>query len=505
MQSSLKKTLYVGLAAMSLGAAANFATPAQAASHVTVSSKAALGAKAQNVSLTGTNAIYTKPGTVKGAKVVASKAKVQELAASKKSADYFRAYYTATTSKGSVYYKVVSMNGKYRGYIYGGKAQGMFAGGVKTANTVTAAELPVRTSGFYLKDAKKNTLWTAPKYTQYKGAKKVNMYGVSTTDTFKVSKAETKTREGSLYYYVTSEQHPSVSGWIFAGKGYNAAAKPSDQDLGGLALAPSDATATNDNSVKIAYRDGSKIVGTSTFITAATNTHAGDSVKAGNDKNAAKVVFKDFVSNTKPAGYIFKDNATDVAKVLANATFGNTVYLDVVAAATSKIQLVVDKVEPTNAISVSSALKAGTKLSAKDLSIVLSKTDLLSGPAKTSINKDRLGEISKELVKNNKALANEGETAVKPTTKAATSETTAKPGDSAQQTPAKDQQNGISGSKTYYDAKGDAYHYVFFYEGENFANDNRLAQFGDTLKASFKATLVKGAAKVTSSNSSWVA
>ncbi|MFD1454956.1 S-layer protein [Levilactobacillus lanxiensis] len=218
MQSSLKKSLYLGLAALSFVSVAAVSTTASAKSYAKAGAYTSLektDATTRNVEATGTNALYTKPGTVKGAKVVASKATMAKLAASKKSADYFRAYGQKTTDRGSVYYRVVTMDGKYRGYVYGGKSATAFAGGIKSANTTTEATLPTATKGYYLKDSKTNTLWTAPKYTQYK-ASKVSLYGAKASDTFTVSKAATKTREGSLYYYVTDDNNSSVAGWVYA-------------------------------------------------------------------------------------------------------------------------------------------------------------------------------------------------------------------------------------------------------------------------------------------------
>lgn len=76
---------------------------------------------------TGKNAVYSKPGTVKGAKVVASKATMASLANTKSVSAQFMAYQEATTSKGAKYLKVVSFDKKIRGYVYVGgvqKAQG---------------------------------------------------------------------------------------------------------------------------------------------------------------------------------------------------------------------------------------------------------------------------------------------------------------------------------------------------------------------------------------------
>jgi len=69
MQSSLKNSLYLGLAVLSLGAVATVNTTASAASKAKVTSDVTLktSAESRNVEATGTNALYSKPGTVKGA------------------------------------------------------------------------------------------------------------------------------------------------------------------------------------------------------------------------------------------------------------------------------------------------------------------------------------------------------------------------------------------------------------------------------------------------------
>ena len=219
MQSSLAKSLYIGLAALSFGAVASVSTTANAASKAKVTSSQTLktAADTRNVEVTGTNALYSKPGTVKGAKVVASKNTMKKLASSKKSADYFRAYYQKTTNKGSVYYKIVSMNGKYRGYIYGGKTAGTFAGGIASANTTTKAAMPANTTVYFTKPGKSNVTWDAPKYTQYKASKQIKDTTAYASDPLTVTDAATKTREGSLYYYVKDAKNPAISGWIYSG------------------------------------------------------------------------------------------------------------------------------------------------------------------------------------------------------------------------------------------------------------------------------------------------
>ncbi|WP_204122053.1 hypothetical protein [Levilactobacillus sp. 244-2] len=217
MRSSFAKSIYVGAAVLGLaGLSAVTTTTASAKSYATASSYTAL-TKGQNVLVNGTNAIYSKPGTVKGAKVVASKKTVAKLAASKKSNDTFYAYGTKTTNRGSVYYKIVTMDKKYRGYIYGGKTAGTFAGGIKTTDTMTKAAVPSQTTVYFANPGTANVTWTAPKNTDINAKKNVINTTPFAGDKLTITDAATKTKEGSLYYYVKDATHPSVSGWIYSG------------------------------------------------------------------------------------------------------------------------------------------------------------------------------------------------------------------------------------------------------------------------------------------------
>lgn len=464
MQSQLAKSLYLGLAALSFGAVATAAattTSADAAAKAKIVSKSALGKDSKNVEVTGTNAIYTKPGTVRGAKLVASKKTVKKLANSNHSKDYFRAYHMAVTNRGTVYYKIVSMNGKYRGYIYGGKVKGTIGAGIKEAQTVKEATMPTRTAGFHIKNVKKNTLWTAPQHTTYK-AHKVNMYGTTKEDTFTVSKAETKTKEGSLYYYVTSDKNSDVAGWIFAGEGYKDA---TSVDFGGLTINEEEPAATNDNSVKIVYREAGKQVGDATWITTAKDAKAGKKVTA-TDKNTATLSLEKFASNKIPSGYKLQTKDA-ITTATSNATYGNNVYVDVVSAATSKISLAVENVTSTvggNNVTVANPLKSSDKLTVDDFAVTL-KADAIS-----ALSGDKSQVISTSEL--DKIAAGFG--------------------------------TDMEGTKTYY-AGAQAYHYKFSVNVDGFKSDNRQAKYGDTLTAKFNAVLVSGAAEKHTVDSSWIA
>lgn len=352
MQSNLKKSLYVGLAALSLvGVATATATTASAKSYATAGAYTTLktDASSRNVAVNGTNALYSKPGTVKGAKVVASKATMKKLAASKKSASYFRAYDQKTTNRGSVYYKIVSMDGKYRGYIYGGKTSGTFAGGITSANTTTTATTP-STKTYYLKNpGTANTLWSAPKYTQYKASKVINSTSALASDSFTVDSAVTKTKEGSLYYHVTDNNNTKITGWIYAG-----------------ALQTGENSAiTSAKSITVNYVDNTtgKTVKSGVLIT---TSSAKSGAALGTDD--AATVNKDIAASTYlPAGYSLS-NASN-SYVSDTTTWGSSVTVPVTANAAAGIT-----------VASSYALNATSGASEK-----LTTTDALAADGSTAV------------------------------------------------------------------------------------------------------------------------
>ncbi|MCH5461667.1 S-layer protein [Lactobacillus sp. LC28-10] len=347
MQSSLKKSLYLGLAAASFVAAAGATTAnASAKSYAKAGSYSTLttAAASRNVNLTGTNAIYTKPGTVKGAKVVATTATAAKLSKSSNGQANFRAYGVKTTDRGSVYYKVVSFDKAYRGYVYGGKSTSAFAGGLAAYATTKDATAPAAGDKYSLTadtSSTANTLFfKEPAWTNYKvGRAKVNGTVLAKTDAYKgaqftFNKAVTTSREGETWYEISSTtlangaKSTDLNGaWVKASNVSNPKADPA---------------ATSDNSIKVVYRlsNGNTVGDTKTFVnngakkvTKVNDVYAGEQNNAGQDLPA----FAKAASNV-PSGYTVTDTSST-----QTPQYGGTYYVTVAQASTSKVDLYVQE------------------------------------------------------------------------------------------------------------------------------------------------------------------
>lgn len=313
---NLKKSFYFGLAAASMFAASGLLTSnASAKSYAKITSNEVMQTAPQNRNVTtnGTNALYTKAGTLRGARIIASKYTLQRYGSSKDSSQYFRAYRVATTNRGAVYYKVVSFNGVYRGWIYGGRTTGTFGGGLNLANTMGNFDLPLQKTGYTLSNPKKYTLWVDPKWSQYK-AKKVDMSTYNPGDTFTITDAAVKTREQYLYYKVTDDKNSAIVGWVYSG---------------GVS-APDSQQATKDNSVKINYvNSAGQSVGAYTWIIQKTDLKAGASLSNGAKlgdilQNATQLT--DIATKNVPTGYKISGTQSPTNQP-ANVTIGTDDYL----------------------------------------------------------------------------------------------------------------------------------------------------------------------------------
>lgn len=227
MNMNLKKSLFVSMAALgfiaAVGAANGQTANAKTYAKVTSNTKMTTDPTTRNVTLTGSNALYTKAGTLRGARVVANKSTVGRLSSATVSTANFRAYRVATTNRGSVYYKVVSFDGNFRGWIYGGKSQASFNGGVADYTTFTPTTLSdtQKTSTYKITTpgtGDDSVTWTSPQYTQYKVGQQVTDTTPYANDTFTIDQIGYRTREGSSDVWVhilnTNNSKMAVNGWI---------------------------------------------------------------------------------------------------------------------------------------------------------------------------------------------------------------------------------------------------------------------------------------------------
>lgn len=170
---------------------------------------------------------------------------------------------------------------------------------------------------------------------------------------------------------------------------------------------------------------------------------------------------------------------------ITNAQYGNTLYVDVVAAATSKINLKAssvisntttadDTIDPSQTVTLDNPLTNGSSLTAKDLSITLSANGV------------------KALTGDKSALVTSG-----------ANYATLKTDLAGKTTP-------IEGSVTYYGTKTaknttGEYHYVFTFDADGFDGANASVTFGNNLTANYKAQIVAGPATAASTNNNWIA
>ncbi|KRM38815.1 hypothetical protein [Lentilactobacillus parafarraginis] len=327
MKHTLKTSLFVGLAALGLTAVVGSTTAKPAAAklyaRITSNQQLTTDPTTRNVTFTGNNALYTKAGTLRGARIIASGTSLGTLAAANTAGSNVRAYRVATTNRGSVYYKVVTFDGQYRGWIYGGTSTGTFGGGITPYATTQDATAPDAKTQFKLIDGAlaettNQVVYDAPANTQYQvGATPTITNLANYKDaTFTVTKAVTNPRDNTTWYQLASSNADLNGKWV--NKGNVTEAKPAN-------------TNTSDNSVTVVYLDGEN--GTNnpvdkanqTFTTTDTSTKAGQ-VAASSFVNADKLSLQDFAKKHVPAGYTFVSFGND------NAVFGGTQYVAVVKA-----------------------------------------------------------------------------------------------------------------------------------------------------------------------------
>ncbi|GEO69262.1 hypothetical protein [Levilactobacillus acidifarinae] len=329
MKKQLVLGLTAGLALWGLGAAA---TTAHAATK-TLGPYQALKSwgKNRHVIATGTNALYTQPGYLKSARVVAPKRTMARLGGSSSSADIFFAYGARVVSNGSVYYRVVTMNKRYRGYVYGGKTLNTFAQGVAPFKTVKKLPLPTNAKeSFRLKNVHQNPVWRNPQYTWYGMTQKETVPASAVNDSLTIIGAEAKTREGSTYYLVTG---PHFSGWVYAG---------------GLVNQTAQAVPQNADTVHVVYQTADhQTVGNKNYTLQTTRSNPAKQYQTSFLANqaervvgvAAPVSLTQFVQDNVPTGYQLNELVSKFAILSGQFINLNVIKRDAPQPATSPLKL----------------------------------------------------------------------------------------------------------------------------------------------------------------------
>jgi len=197
---------------------------------VTLNRSMVTPASSRNVNVTGNNGLYSKIGTTKGAKLLASPSRLADLKSSNLGQDNWRAYRIATTDRGAVYYKIVSFDGSYRGWVYGGTSTYRFNGGLASfATTGTYNDGKADNKTVYkltgLAAGENNVLYKAPAWTQYKvGRAKVNGVGSIIVDetayknaTFTLGGSAENSRSHEVWYQISNSSNADINGaWVQA-------------------------------------------------------------------------------------------------------------------------------------------------------------------------------------------------------------------------------------------------------------------------------------------------
>lgn len=167
---------------------------------------------------TGIVTVFNKPGRLAGAKVVASKKTMKELAKSKTPKDIFYVYGMAKTNTGLYYAHIVTLGGKYRGWVYVGKHDISTDlnnidknTGIVATKTLTYTSLPKKTTNVKISAP----LWTFPNYSRINSRVIPHKKTTYINDTFTIDGA-VKNTLGWTYYHVTDNKKKNIDGWIFA-------------------------------------------------------------------------------------------------------------------------------------------------------------------------------------------------------------------------------------------------------------------------------------------------
>ncbi|WP_054700996.1 hypothetical protein [Secundilactobacillus odoratitofui] len=194
------------------------------------------------VTFTGKNALYTKAGTMKGAKLVKTKAQLLDYANSTRGLDSFMWLRTATTNRNSVYVKVRSFDNQVTGWIYAGKTTDYSlayarykdkaltnpAGGIEMYRTLKDDTLTQteKTSFYQLANPGTATDGTAKIYSIPFDVSPLEFGGVNVNmpnktdssayanDVFVINRATIPTRQGGRWLSVTDLNNNRIAGYI---------------------------------------------------------------------------------------------------------------------------------------------------------------------------------------------------------------------------------------------------------------------------------------------------
>ncbi|MCV3739718.1 hypothetical protein OF387_00610 [Lentilactobacillus hilgardii] len=360
MKNNLKRSLFISAAALGFFAVAGVSNgqTASAKTYAKVKSNQTLSMNPsdRNVNFTGSSALYTKAGTLKGAKLVASASELSGLSSSTVSNNNVRAYRIARTNRGSIYYKVVTFNGQYRGWIYGGRSDSDFNGGLSQyATTKYAAMTTDQQNGTFritnpgTANDGKTVTYKQPAWTQYKVGRQITDSGSYANKTFKIDQAATRTREGDLWVHIsaTDSANSAANGWIlYSGLTQVTGSSSSTTNPGSSSTTPTTNNAVrvvladpNGNTIKsINYGNGTAGNTLGTVNGSTWSLSANDTSQLTSQINAALSGTGYSLSGTSTNGTLTQDQIN----ALAQAKYGSSVTIKTVALGQSSLSFTTD-------------------------------------------------------------------------------------------------------------------------------------------------------------------
>ncbi|MGF2385144.1 surface layer protein SlpB [Lentilactobacillus otakiensis] len=334
MRIHIKESVVVSMAALGFFAVVGISQSATASAksrvRVTSNVKLRTDASSRNVAFTGKAALWTKASSLKSAKKVATTLTLKDLAKSTRSAKNVRAYRVARTNRGKVYYKVVTFDGKDRGWIYGGKSRSNFAGGLKSYQTFQQGSLSndMTTGTFQFANPgtandNQTVTYKQPAWTQYKIGRQVTDSTPYANVTYKIDQTGTRTREGDqwVHIYAINNGNSGADGWIL---------------YSGLKAATNINSPIADNAVRINLVDsatGASITSVDYAKNGATKGATLGSNVNGTwklDSNDSSAIQSQIASALSSRGYTGFTLTQGQMAAIAQGTFGSSVTISVV-------------------------------------------------------------------------------------------------------------------------------------------------------------------------------